>query len=117
MKKYNINIIEHDIDRAINKDYTEEELYELCRDESIAHTCDFCERYKTYDTIEEAKKDFVSLPVMTLFFGDRRTMRGTLRVRGYELEEAICDDDDPEEQYEWNFIDMRFEAFVGKYLN
>lgn len=116
MKRYNINIIEHDIDRAINKDYTDVELCQLCEENSYEHTYDFSELYKTYNTIEEARADFEKLKPETIFFGDRHTVRGTLRIRGYILEEALCDDE-TKEQYEWSFIDMKFEAFVGEYLN
>lgn len=110
MKRYNINVIEHELDNVQNTSRTASELYDMCRENSIRYTTDFCRRFGTYDTFDEATAVFQRLEPKTLIY-DGRGANVILLVTGYELEEAECDDEDGE-QYDWNFLDLKFKEII-----
>lgn len=109
--QYNVNVIEHELDRILNKNYLEDDLFDLCFDKAEQHTCDFAVNLDTFDDYASAKKYFDSLVPEVQFYGDRSSSRITVRVKGYEIEQALCDSDG--EQFDWRSgIEINFPSIV-----
>lgn len=107
MTQYNINVIRHDLDGILKASRSEKELYDMCQEDAIQYSWEFCERFATYEDYEKARDAFEGLVPQTLIY-DGRKGRVDLRVTGYELEAAECNEDG--EQYSWDSLDVKFEA-------
>lgn len=112
MKRYNINVVEHRIDKVENKAYNEMDLYNQCFEHAIQRTCDFSELMHTYNTLEEAEDEFSVLQPSTYVCGQKDGRTVSLEIKWYVLEEAEYEDDD-EMQYAWEFIDCKFDSYPG----
>lgn len=109
--QYNVNIIEHELDHILNKAYSEDDLFDMCHEKSIQRTCDFAVNLDTFDDYESAKKYFDSLVPEVQFYGDRSSSRISVRVKGYELEQALCDSEGDQFDW-WSGIEIKFPSIV-----
>ena len=112
MKRYNISVVEHQIDKVKNKSYSVLDLYNQCFEHAVRRTCDFSELMYTYETLEEAKNKISDLQPSTYVYGQKDGRTVSLEIKGYVLEEAECDDDD-EMQYAWKFLACKFAPYPG----
>lgn len=113
MKQYCIHMIKHDLDTYMNVSLDEQSVFESVDCYCTEYNVEFVSATAFFDTELDAIAFMKALQPSSVWIGDKSAARGTIRVIGFELCELEVNDNDEVEDVD--VIDMKFEAFAGKY--
>lgn len=112
-KKYNVNIIRHDLDRYPNISMTISDVRDAVVYDCAEYGGEFVSDSKIFENERDALRYFNDAKVSTSWLADNNAARGTIRVVGYTLEEVRYDDCGDVDTF--CEIMCKFEPFIGYY--
>lgn len=114
-KKYNVNIIRHDLDRYPNISMTISGVHDAVVYDCAEYGGEFVSDCKMFENERDALRYFNDAKASTSWLSDNNAARGTIRVVGYTLEEVRYDDCGDVDTF--CEIMGKFEPFIGYYKN